>query len=407
VDFGISKVVRADIRERALTREDVIIGSPDYMAPEQLRGQEVDVRTDLYAVGVLLYEAITGCVPFNAHNITDLMAAIVRDPVAPPSEFRTDCPPELEHLILKAMSRDPADRFQSADEMSRQLAHVQRTVRYAADPGLTRLQEPMPRRNPTTRRGRVLEPGTGADAVAAQAPAVPADATPVTTKPARSRPLLRLVIAGGATLAVGLLLTRVLAVGLDRDERAVTAPVTTVPAVSDHDADPKRLEPAVLRTTDPAAGAEPRAATLVAAPAAPQAAPTAEEEDTAAAGGTSQRPRQPAAQATRLRSREPRATRSDDPVAVASDKDDGPSTRALLDEAASAFVLGQMPRARSIYQQVLERQPAQADAWRGLGLTASRMGQRKDAERAFERYLKLRPNAQDAPRIREQLEKVR
>jgi regulator of sirC expression with transglutaminase-like and TPR domain len=66
-----------------------------------------------------------------------------------------------------------------------------------------------------------------------------------------------------------------------------------------------------------------------------------------------------------------------------------------------------MPKARSIYEQVLERQPAQAEAWRGLGLTASRMGQRKDAEHAFERYLKLRPKAPDAARIREQLDKVR
>ena len=55
----------------------------------------------------------------------------------------------------------------------------------------------------------------------------------------------------------------------------------------------------------------------------------------------------------------------------------------------------------------LARQPTQAEAWRGLGLTASRMGQRKDAEQAFERYLKLRPKAPDAARIREQLEKVR
>jgi regulator of sirC expression with transglutaminase-like and TPR domain len=66
-----------------------------------------------------------------------------------------------------------------------------------------------------------------------------------------------------------------------------------------------------------------------------------------------------------------------------------------------------MPRARSIYQQIVDRQPTQADAWRGLCLTTSRMGQRKDAERAFARYIKLRPAAADAARIRAQLDKLR
>jgi hypothetical protein len=94
-------------------------------------------------------------------------------------------------------------------------------------------------------------------------------------------------------------------------------------------------------------------------------------------------------------------------VGAGANKESLPSVRTLLDEAASAFVLGQTPRARSIYQQILDRQPMHADAWRGLCLTASRMGQRKDAERAFERYVTLRPTAPDAARIRAQLDKLR
>ena len=268
--------------------------------------------------------------------------------------------------------------------MFRQLAHVQRAVRYAVDPGLTRLQEPMPPRSPTTRRMRGLDPDTGAHAAVAQAPAVPADAAPATTKPALRRPPLRLAIAGAAILAVGLLMTRVLAVGDDVDEASTISPVATAPSsTSDHGAAPARLDPTALPTTVPPAT---------------QTSPISDEADTAAMADALKRMR---------RTREQRQPKGERSAAESSDKDDGPSTRALLDEAASAFVLGQMPRARSIYQQVLERQPAQADAWRGLGLTAARIGLRKDAEHAFERYLKLRPNAPDAARIREQLDKVR
>ena len=173
------------------------------MAPEQLRGQEVDVRTDLYAAGVLLYEAVTGCLPFDAENLTDLMAAIVRDPVTPPSKRRTDCPPELEHVILKAISRDPADRFQSAVEMSRQLAHVQRTVRYATDSGLVRLQEPMPQRDRTTRRARALEARAGVHAIAAPDSKSVAAAETETARPLPGRSTLGLAVTICALLAAG------------------------------------------------------------------------------------------------------------------------------------------------------------------------------------------------------------
>jgi serine/threonine-protein kinase len=386
VDFGISKVVRADIRERALTREDIIIGSPDYMAPEQLRGQDVDVRTDLYAVGVLLYEGVTGCVPFDAENLTDLVAAIVRDPVTPPSELRTDCPPELEHLILKAIARDPADRFQSADEMSRQLAHVQRAVRYAADPGLARLQEPMPRRPAGTRRARELAADIKALALAADAAPVAAGAEAGPAKRRRGR-LLLFALSGCAALAIAAQLTPPLLRSRDDHRPATHAAAAPQPSSAP-----------LAVVAGAAARAEPPEP-VPAAPAEPASAAAASADDTVSKAGVAKRVRRPRARSTR-----DRTGAEGEP---SSGQVDAQSLRALLDEAASAFVLGQMPKARSLYQRVLDRQPRQADAWRGLGLAASRMGQRKDAERAFERYLKLRPNAPDAARIREQLAKLR
>ncbi|HMI93334.1 MAG TPA: protein kinase [Polyangiales bacterium] len=401
VDFGISKFVRADIRERALTKKNTIIGSPDYMAPEQLRRQEVDARTDLYAVGVLLYQAVTGSLPFDGESLTDLMAAIVRDPVTPPSKLRTDCPPELEHLILKSISRDPADRFQSADEMSRQLAHVQRAVRYAVDPGLARLEEPLPPRPTTAKRSRGHESATTLSVPPPGAPVVRAADTQ-SSKRVRSRWRLLVLVAGAGCVAFAF------ASVLLRAAPAVRGGAGQTPKPSSESAQTvvqrpssQRAELTTINALAPSAGSQLPAADLATAPGSEQTSVRGEGAGAAAVA------RQRVAVLPRARTSNERVAKPGAVPGAGADKDGLPSIRTLLDEAASAFVLGQTPRARGIYQQILDRQPTQADAWRGLCLTASRMGQRKDAERAFERYLKLRPTASDAARLRAQLDKLR
>jgi len=399
VDFGISKFVRADIRERALTKKNIIIGSPDYMAPEQLRGHDVDARTDLYAVGVLLYQAVTGSLPFDGESLTDLMAAIVRDPVTPPSRLRTDCPPELEHLILKAISRDPADRFQTADDMSRQLVYVQRALRYAVDSGLARLEEPLPPRRKTSKPPRGNESATTLSvppppgALAAPVP------EPQPAKRVRSRSRLLLLLAGAGCAALALVSA------WPRVAPAARAGTAQMPRPSSQSAQTAVQRSSTELTTigapAPTAGSQPPTVELATARGSEQT-PVRDDDARAAAAAP-----QPAAEVPRARMRNERVAKPGAVVGAAADKDGLPSIRTLLDEAASAFVLGQAPRARSIYQQIVDRQPTQADAWRGLCLSASRMGQRKDAERAFERYLKLRPTAPDAARIRAQLDKLR
>ena len=147
VDFGISKAVRADAGGGA-PEEDIIIGSPDYMAPEQFRGRVLDVRTDLYAVGVLLYEGITGRLPFTGESMADLLISVFQDQVRPPSALRTDCPPELERIVIAAMSRDAALRPESADQMSRTLDQLG-GLRQEARSNLTGLDEQPRERRPT------------------------------------------------------------------------------------------------------------------------------------------------------------------------------------------------------------------------------------------------------------------
>jgi len=117
VDFGIAKIV-AEARDLAsLTHQGALVGTPHYMSPEQLMGRHVDVRTDLYAVGVVLYEMLTGRVPFDAATISEVIAAVLRDPVPPLASLRPDCPRALQAVVARAMLRDPNLRYVSAEEM--------------------------------------------------------------------------------------------------------------------------------------------------------------------------------------------------------------------------------------------------------------------------------------------------
>jgi serine/threonine protein kinase len=122
LDFGIAKLVDpVDFSEetvpQVLTKVGSAVGTPSHMAPEQARGGPVDGRTDIYAVGVLLYEMTTGHLPFEGSN--PLLVAIqqVRDVPPPPSQYLPDLHPDFEKLILRALEKSPARRPQTADEM--------------------------------------------------------------------------------------------------------------------------------------------------------------------------------------------------------------------------------------------------------------------------------------------------
>ncbi len=116
IDFGISKFVDADSDLR-MTATGAVMGTPYYMAPEQARGsKDADHRTDIYALGVIMYRCVTGQVPFAADNFNELLFAIVLKTPPPPREHEPTLDPAFESLILKAMARDPNERFANARE---------------------------------------------------------------------------------------------------------------------------------------------------------------------------------------------------------------------------------------------------------------------------------------------------
>jgi serine/threonine protein kinase len=113
-DFGIAKLMES--ASPRLTQTDAIMGTPAYISPEQAQSQPVDQRSDIYSLGIILYEMVTGRVPFVADTPLAVLFKHISDPLPLPSLVKPDIPPAIEKVILKALAKDPKDRFSTADE---------------------------------------------------------------------------------------------------------------------------------------------------------------------------------------------------------------------------------------------------------------------------------------------------
>jgi serine/threonine protein kinase len=123
LDFGIAKVSGSPSTK---TRTGVLLGTPAYMSPEQCRGSgAVDARADVYSLGIVLYELCTGDVPFNAEGYGQVLLAQMTEPPPPPSSKNKDLPKVVEAVILRALEKDPAKRYQSMSELGRAIAEAE------------------------------------------------------------------------------------------------------------------------------------------------------------------------------------------------------------------------------------------------------------------------------------------
>ncbi len=120
VDFGLARPIAS-----RLTAEGSLVGSLHYIAPEQALGQPVDARTDLYALGVVLYELVAGRLPFTAEDPLALVAQHIYAPVVPPRAYRDDLPPGFNDLIVQLLAKQAIDRPASAAEVERRLAAIE------------------------------------------------------------------------------------------------------------------------------------------------------------------------------------------------------------------------------------------------------------------------------------------
>lgn len=207
MDFGI-----AWASDTGKTATEGVIGSPRYMAPEQIAAEQADARTDVFALGVTLYEMLAGRNPFDSYTIPEVMHKILHVSPQPPSAFNPDVPSALDAIVLKAIAKSPVARFQNAKEMGRALLEVRRALRGGREAAAE--EEGAGARGdvdadtvvPAAVAARASQAGSTSQA--SQAPS----AAPVAGKPSRSRRaepkrtggrmFLALAAAGLVTLAV-------------------------------------------------------------------------------------------------------------------------------------------------------------------------------------------------------------
>ncbi|UCC38323.1 MAG: protein kinase [Candidatus Aminicenantes bacterium] len=134
VDFGVARVETSTITQTGTT-----VGTPSYMSPEQVMGKKIDMRSDIFSLGVILYELLTGKKPFEAENITTVIYKIVNEVPPPLSKVKKSLPVAFEHIVGKALAKDPKERYQNCKELAADLQglgrQLDKTIAISADKG--------------------------------------------------------------------------------------------------------------------------------------------------------------------------------------------------------------------------------------------------------------------------------
>lgn len=385
VDFGISKRTGRECDTR-LTSNGQLIGTPSYMSPEQLRGEDIDTRTDIYAAGVVLYEALTGHVPHERTNLTELMLAALHDKVRPVRQLRPSCPRELERIVMKAIARSREERYQTAREMLDELERFatacdlpKESKAWHAVEAIELSHHEQSAWEKLRRFGDELE----------------------------AKGLVRRGAQAG--LIVCLLAVGVMAARLyphTNPETVVIVRPAELPTPPVAYAEPKPL-------VTPLADTEPRLLKLERDFEDERVETRTREGDAVASvpafddGSASAATQE---QRVRVRRSRPLSNRAKSAVDAETPPDDArvfamrveahKSPEELMDEALAAYALGRYALTERLYRQAVRLAPDMPAAWRGLGLVAARQGDTEQARTAFTKYLALAPNAPDADAIR-------
>ncbi|MCA9678588.1 MAG: protein kinase, partial [Myxococcales bacterium] len=132
LDFGIAKVrdEQNKVTVNPMTQAGDLVGTPQYMAPEQIRGEHVDGRTDVYALGAIVYEMITGRLPFEGPSLMAILSRHLMDPPVPPTQRRPDLaiPPVIDALVMELLAKAPDARPASMEVVTERLAHVAHAI---------------------------------------------------------------------------------------------------------------------------------------------------------------------------------------------------------------------------------------------------------------------------------------
>lgn len=370
VDFGLATLADAERRGARLTREGMVIGTPEYLAPECVRGALGGPAADRYALGVLAFELSCGSPPFESPVPMDVMLAKLTTDAPLLSSVTGRRSPALDAVLARALARDPEARHGSCAELVASLRTA--IAADAATGGATHdggTEPPIPMRSPPYRAilgGVALLALLGAGAAGWSALAPRTSATAETPAP-WSAPA-PVVPAPVPVVPPPSLATE------------VPAPAPTEPTTS---LVPHVTRPAV-RDSRPGPATEPTLATSPPPPASEQ---------------VPEPPRPPPTAAPATEPREP-PTRTD-PIL-----DRGAAAGDLVRSAQASLLRGQVAEARDLFRDATRISPRHAPAWRGLGIASEQLHEAPEARRAFERYLELAPDAADATAVRGRLTRL-
>lgn len=248
LDFGIAKVANGPKR---LTRKGEVLGTPHYMSPEQCEGEDVDHRTDIYALGVLLYEMLTGYVPHDADTMMGILTKHLYEDPIPPKIRVPQVSAELEQVILRCLEKRPEQRYQTMRELESDIARIQSGVRPVGPdaPTLT------PTRPPRPAKRRVAPVYLGGLAAALLALAGTLAVTALDERRASGEPSGPPAMAGAPDS------TEVVDAAEETAHEVAEAPASVAPTDRSDEAEPARHKPArrkpaarskSARRTDPA-----------------------------------------------------------------------------------------------------------------------------------------------------------
>jgi serine/threonine protein kinase len=396
-DFGIAKIAsERDGEGSAITMAGMVCGTPEYMSPEQARGDALDGRSDLYAMAVILYQMVTGDVPFRAESALGVITKHLTEEPTPPSKRRSGgVPSQLEAVILRGLRKDKNERFASAADMRAALLEAV---------GMKRPSSPSQPR---------VTASHAADALAATGVATPVLGTEqAASGSASSHPSVHGELAaqkapGGRR--AGMIVAALAVVGALGGAAWVIAgkkgdlPVTTEhapppPQQTEPTKEPPPPTPPQAPAAQPTSPQVP-AAQPVAIPPAPEPAPPTIVASAAHAQHKKHEVAKPARSAAAMAA----------PVAAAAAPSSSPepavakpstAPKSAFAEGEALFKSGDIEGALARYQDAARANPNDAKTQRQIGKCYNRLGQRDRALPYFKKYLELSPDAADASFIR-------
>jgi serine/threonine protein kinase len=386
LDFGIAKIQDPDVP--GLTRADVVCGTPLYMSPEQATGSKFDHRSDLYAIGVILYQLCTGTLPFDGANSMEILTKHVTELAVPPRTRRPEVSisADMEELIMRALSKDQNERPQSAEAFRAELLKIQDRLRRQREDSETAARAANTAHK--EERSKAIKEKQAAQMAAmtgATAAATTAVATPEAASPKSKMPLF---IGGGVVLVAAIAGAAVLLRPETKVEPPAPSPKPVVVASP---------SPVATPSIAPEPETSPKPAEVVASPtpsSAPMPTPSTAPVKVAV---TSPAP-------TKVETISPVVERPQKlPELV---KGNTQKAKIAQEEADLSYEEGNMAEAIAGYRRAIKADPSYAKGYYGLYRVGVSQKDRKLQKEGGEGYLRAAPHASDAERIRTAISKL-